>query len=58
MTASIGNATGKPGLSANRCIRKSSVNLAVGQERGCVRSTSRSRFGMWVSHRKGVAPYY
>ncbi len=34
-----------------QCIHKLSVNLAVGQERGFVRSTSRSRFGVRASHR-------
>ncbi len=33
------------------CIRKPLVNLAGSQERGCVRSTSRSRFGVRASHR-------
>ncbi len=33
-----------------QCIHKLWVNLAVGQERGCVRSTSRSRFGVRASH--------
>ncbi len=28
--------------SVRQCIHKLSVNLAVGQERGCVHSTSRS----------------
>ena len=35
----------------DQCIHKLSVNLAVGQERGCVRSTSRSRFGVRASQR-------
>ena len=41
-----------PAIDTNRqCIRELSVNLAGSPERGCVRSTSRSRFGVVASLR-------
>ncbi len=41
----------KPVSELKQCIHRLTVNLAVGQERGCVSSTSRSRFGVRASHR-------